>query len=369
MGLHRRLHGVYQTARRVRDSLGHKTGIAARLKALRADPGLPAWAPERRAASVAFLAQHFGAYRDTRWHEYLDRARGQCDADVGFLPSDVFHGVLLPRLNPRERMAPYMDKNLHDRLGLHGLPPTLGRIVRGRLLGADYRPITVSALLERAGSDAYVFVKPSLGLVGGTGGGNSVQRVSPVALSALLDVLCRGEREWIIQRQVFQHPELARLHPTSINTLRVMTLRAGGRVQVMCTVVRIGSGGEVADNLDRGGVMCAVRDGRLCGLAYDGQGRGNAVHPDTGVTFDGVSLPALAAVEAICREYHDGFADMDLIAWDASVDRDGRPQILELNVRRPDVRILQRVAGPVFAPWLPELMATVRVRCWGSVLY
>lgn len=369
MGLHRRLREVYQAARHVRTCLGHKASIASKLKALRAEPEQRAWAPERRAASSALLAQHFGAYRDTRWHEYLDRARGQCDPDIGFLPSDVFHGVLLPRLNPRERMAPYMDKNLHDRLGLHGLPPTLGRIVRGRVLGADYRPITVPALLERAGSDEYVFVKPSLGLVGGTGGGNSVQRVSPVALPGLLDALCRGEREWIIQRQVFQHPALARLHPASINTLRVMTLRVGGQVQVMCTVVRIGSGDEVADNLDRGGMMCAVRDGRLYGPAYDGQGRGKTVHPDTGVTFDGVSLPALAAVEAMCREYHDGFADMDLIAWDMSVDRDGQPQILELNVRRPDVRILQRVAGPVFAPWLPELMATVRVRCWGSVLF
>lgn len=63
-------------------------------------------------------------------------------------------------------------------------------------------------------------------------------------------------RGFIIQEVITQHPVLASLNPTSVNTVRIMTYRwLSGEVVALSSLVRVGRSGEIVDNGHAGGLV------------------------------------------------------------------------------------------------------------------
>lgn len=173
----------------------------------------------------------------------------------------------------------------------------------------------------------------------------------PLAPVALADRL-RGPH--LLQDRVPQHEAYGALHPTSVNTLRLVTERSTGEARLLSAALRVGCGGKLVDNWAAGGLIIRVDPaaGTLdrYGFRKPGHGGRSETHPDTGIRFEGYELPfALEAIELVLggqRRLHC----FGSIGWDVAVTPDG-PLVLEFNrdwdggipmVLEPDFAVLLR---------------------------
>jgi len=154
------------------------------------------------------------------------------------------------------------------------------------------------------------------------------------SLTAALHLFKGGP--YLIQQRLNQHAAVRRLHPPSLNTMRLITANIAQDPEPFVATLRIGTGGATADNWKEGGVVIRLcpHSGRLSGYALPEPGRGAAVttHPDTGLQLSGYKVPMVEeAVELACN-FHANLGDVPSIAWDIAFTPDS-PVVIEANVR------------------------------------
>ena len=184
-----------------------------------------------------------------------------------------------------------------------------------------------------------LFCKPRLGIKGGgvfrlqIGQGALRLDGTPADPERLRSAL---QGEVVCQHLIAQHPEYARFHPASTNTLRIITYRVGESIRVFLAYLRMGADGNITDN-DQGG-RAAVRinpeDGTLEreGI-YMWPNGASAVthHPDTDVPFVGTPLRYFQeAVDIASQAHHLLPSTIESVGWDVAVREDG-PVLLEGN--------------------------------------
>lgn len=139
---------------------------------------------------------------------------------------------------------------------------------------------------------------------------------------------------YLLQERLRQHPELEKFHPSSINTVRLVTFYTGSEVRLGWSALRIGAGGGVADNLAKGGVVVKVipESGKLdrFGFRKPKFGRRVVSHPDTGILFEGFTVPYFNEAVALVKKYHSFARGIHSIGWDVAITPEG-PVIIEGN--------------------------------------
>lgn len=173
-------------------------------------------------------------------------------------------------------------------------------------------------------------------------GGQGVQKVSASDISdrqAYFDH-CRENRIFL-EQLVHQHPDMNVLCPTSVNTARIMTFNDHGKPEILWMGLRVGNGVNAVDNFHAQGMGVAIdmTTGKLRGDAIDKDGNRFAVHPTTGIAFDGFQLPDFQqAVDLVLK----GALESDkilVIGWDVAFSENG-PVVIEAN-RRPGYDLVQ----------------------------
>ena len=303
----------------------------------------------------AIVRKRFGGYSCDLWHRAYAAASGRSCAD--YVPEDIFYNVFLDRLNPRSRRVFFRDKNVLDRMSWPSLPETILRIINGRLFDRSYRLIDVETamMIVARNTDLSEFVvKPARG----TSGGYGVAFLDPTALATFIRASLTRHSDWIIQRPIIQHEVMAELHPSSVNTMRVVTIRVGAEISVVQVFLRVGIGHSRVDNLSSGNIAVGVEEnGRLRKYAYDFGLRRYSAHPEHGYAFDAFVIPSFEAARRTCIALHESVPDLDLISWDVAIDRQGTPVVIELNVGRQDANLSQVCNGPVFSPYVDAVLA------------
>ena len=148
--------------------------------------------------------------------------------------------------------------------------------------------------------------------------------------------------EGVVEAFIKQHPEMCKLSPTSVNSLRFVTFSSnskpvtadGKMMDIAYSIVRFGREGAIVDNLHSGGMVANVDLETGC-LATDGADRNGdmwTTHPDTGVTIKGFKVPYFEEAremvkEAIATRKVEGY-----IGWDIAISENG-PMLLEVNDR------------------------------------
>lgn len=327
----------------------HKKQIAEIAKMLDVKPD-----PEMRAQ----LRQRYGGYSCTLWHSVYAAVSGIRSVD--YLPEDIFFNVVERRLNPRLRRDTYRDKNFYDRFNWQGLPVTVLRVINGELFDRDYRSVDLAtglALARQSSADEFV-VKPSRE----TRGGFRVAFIPPADLEAALKPKLKRNADWIIQEPFRQHELMAALNASSVNTLRIMTIRLGAEIAVVSAFIRIGIGSARVDNLSSGSLAAGVtRDaatgaGRLGAFACDVHLKTCTNHPDHGYRFDSISLPFFGAAEKLCMDLHAAIPDLGVLSWDIAIDAKGTPGVIEFNIGRQEILTHQACNGPVFTPYIDRVL-------------
>ena len=110
----------------------------------------------------------------------------------------------------------------------------------------------------------------------------------PAALYARLKAAGIG----IVEDKVIQHPDIAALCPTSVNTIRVATLLGDKKEGIVYAYIRIGNG-KVMDNVDCGGMAAPVdlESGVISGVGANKAGEAFEFHPMTNTRIPGTKIP------------------------------------------------------------------------------
>jgi hypothetical protein len=139
-----------------------------------------------------------------------------------------------------------------------------------------------------------------------------------------------ANKQVLVEEFVEQHPELNRLSPKSVNTLRIITYFDGEVVHVLAHAFKMGNGADL-DNFGQGGIQTTVYDGGLLRYgAFNKEGDKWTVHPMTGVSIVGFVVPLYAEAIAMAEEMAQVIPEVPYIGWDIAITPT-RPIVIEGN--------------------------------------
>ena len=135
----------------------------------------------------------------------------------------------------------------------------------------------------------------------------------------------------ILEEIVIQHPKMASLCPTSVNTCRIATLLGDKQQGIVYAFLRIGNG-KVMDNVDCGGMASRINleTGKLQTVGADKQGNTFIKHPMTDTSIIGFQIPFWEEAKNMCMEAAQKIPQMRFIAWDVAITENG-PTFIEGN--------------------------------------
>ncbi|MCR4575746.1 MAG: hypothetical protein K5787_18460 [Lentisphaeria bacterium] len=96
---------------------------------------------------------------------------------------------------------------------------------------------------------------------------------------------------FVLEERIGQVEEMAKLHPKSVNTLRMTTIRFDDRVEIIHPILKIGRGDSVADNGMAGGILTTLDENGRIKAASDKNGILYSRLNDIGIDLMGWQVP------------------------------------------------------------------------------
>ncbi len=143
----------------------------------------------------------------------------------------------------------------------------------------------------------------------------------------------KQKRIGVIEEKLIQHDDMMRLHPASLNTLRIATLvTRDGDVQIAFAGCKIGNKGKFVDNMENDGLYCPIdrETGEINGVAHTSALVNYEVHPMTGIRLIGYRIPYVKEALELCKKAALEIPEFRYVGWDIAILQDG-PAIVEGN--------------------------------------
>lgn len=155
-------------------------------------------------------------------------------------------------------------------------------------------------------------------------------------ISQLRSILLKGF--WTVQKEIIQHPDLARFNPHAVNTLRIITILNNYKPEFFASFVRLSIGNSIVDNWDSGSLAIGIdsETGTMQEVAYykpkNGIMQECYEHPESRLPFKDFRIPFYFETMQMCLKAHEYFYGTFIIGWDVAITETG-PVILEANCR------------------------------------
>ena len=263
-------------------------------------------------------------------HEYFYSRTGYFTKD--YVPTNIYHCELLPKANDKTLAKAYCDKNVCDLL----FPgENVAHYVLKNMHGYYYyegKPVSYEEALSLCRDLKDIIVKPSLSSKGkGVQLMNFSDGVNEKGES-IEQVFKQYKEDFLFQKRVHQHKDMAALNPTSLNTIRVLSYRSGLEVLIIYSVVRIGRKGSVVDNQSAGGISTTIsKEGKLGKVAFGGYSTDNILETDTGIVLEDYQIPSYDKAIEMVKRMHMNLPYFNIIGWDLAIEEDGSPILIEIN--------------------------------------
>jgi hypothetical protein len=298
--------------------------------------------------------------RNTLAHEAFYCLTG--DFNPKYIPRHLFRNVLIPNYNQSNtwinRLRIWKDKNLFDILKIEQFVPTEGRIIRGRLLDKNYKPTNELGLLKHFESSTNEVVAK----ITNSSAGRGIFFIPIGDFSAWLEgAIVKSEKlniNFSLQLPFNQHKLMANLNPTSVNTLRITTVRLNNSIHSFSPFVRFGIKGSRVDNVGAGNLCVGLdSNGRLKPDIFDKSGhKFEHKSSEHNGNYD-IKVPSFEECLKLCLNAHEYLYDLDIIAWDVVIDKNGKPYILEFNIQYLDADLNQFCNGPFFGDMTDQILS------------
>ncbi len=142
---------------------------------------------------------------------------------------------------------------------------------------------------------------------------------------------------FIFQRTLTQHPDLDKLNPSCLNTIRIDTfIDKEGNSEVISAYLRMSTSNKFIDNVSSGGcsVGINIETGRLKEFGYAPiKSAGVKIlvkHPVTGVIFKNLQVPFFEQVKELVIRTSLAMPALRLVGWDIGISKEG-PVLIEGN--------------------------------------
>lgn len=313
------------------------------------------WTKAQQEEFDRFWKANYGKKIPNRWHKLYEASNGVHRID--YFPEYLYSTKLEPKLNDYSYVKVFANKNLLDvffdgRCAAVRTPKAFVFCDHGHYYDGDRRLISRTRAAEILGNVGEAVIKPT---VDSSSGKN-------VAILHMADgadtrsgiraeeLLLQYGGNFTVQERLKPCNTLKTLYPNAINTIRVITYVTEERIGIAPISLRIGGGGSEVDNIHAGGMSIAVTDdGHLAKQAYR-LGYGDSfesftAHPDTGVVFDGYSLPFMPQVLEAAKRLHGMTSNIGIISWDFTVDSEDRIVVVEANYRGQSAWFPQMLSG------------------------
>ena len=284
---------------------------------------------------------------DYRFYDFYKTVKKEDERLCDYM-TDVFYEAFIDEYytDPQHTRA-FDDKNLYD-VYFHDVlqPKTIFRKVRDCYLDENYRIITQEDAIEKALGTEEVILK--VGKYSCAGKGVMFWSKARNDKQEIID-FCKNSPNVNCQEVIKQHAELSRLNPSSVNTVRVLTLFFESQVHVLSSVLRMGVNGSRVDNASSGGIVSGIQEnGQLKGIAFDTSGNRYLKHPQ-GTNFETVTIPNYSKCVDLAKSLAMRFSSMSrLISWDFAVDESSEPVLIEFNISHGQLDFHQLCNGPIF---------------------
>lgn len=289
-------------------------------------------------------------------------------------PKLVSYGIMnyeiYPVFNDYGMATYYGDKNIYDRtIQPSNTVVTVLRGIRGKYFDSFYNHIQPHEALELLlKTDKDMIIKPSRSN-NGMGISKFNIREGEIYIGektiSIDDLLFEYNGNFIIQEMLEQHPNMAEPHPSSVNSLRMVTLRWKNEIKYLLAYVRIGSNGDIRDNGDTDtDPRVGIQDnGEFFDFGLSHEGKKFSEHPTTGFKFSELKpIPNYEEFIQFVKDSHKNFLHLDLVSWDIAVGKDGRPVFIEANFAGP-IPFYQLVSQrSMFGDLTEEVMEYVQER-------
>lgn len=273
-----------------------------------------------------------------------------------YIPDSFFYAFIDEYFTNPIRSQYVDDKQFYD-MFFHDckVPETICRKVDDIFFDSEFNQIDLAKFIEICENEEEVIIKKSMYSYGGKNilfWNKSMGRDKLVAflyddhiVGKLLERKCK---QYVVQKIIKQHETLSYLNPTSVNTIRVITLLHDGKFHALSSVMRMGVDGRV-DNCSSGGIVAGINpDGTLKDVAYDHFANPYHIHP-RGVQFAGVKVPSCEKCVELALKLAKRFCSASrMISWDFAISEDGEPIVIEMNISYGEIDFHQMCNGPIF---------------------
>jgi len=288
-----------------------------------------------------------------------------------YISTRFFRSVVLPRLNSKQMQI------LSDKLVTQYFLSSLG-LPMSKLIGVwhdslgmttDGRPMqTISQFadaIDEVLSDAQeldLFIKPRAGRLSRNAfsitarkSANTVEIIRQDKQVQTLEQFARAlpnddfshfesvDQGWLVQERVCQHPALAKLNNSSLNTFRIVTYLAPSSelqkdrkaVELDFSFLRVGRSGQPTDGWNESGGLAIdvdIQNGRLKHGRFSTAHGGKTVdtHPDSEICFLDMKIPFWEEAIQLCVKAATALPGVRTIGWDIAISKTG-PILVEGN--------------------------------------
>ena len=298
----------------------------------------------------------YGVKPDKYWYDLFCRELDHYEPR--YIPDTIWYNDILPYFNYIAINKAYRDKGMYSRI-LQGVkkPETVVKNIAGYYFDGDgERPISREEAVSLCEKEEHLIFKPSVN----SGSGRSItffDRDLPGS-EKIEDIFGRFKYNFVVQRLVKQHPDLAAINEQSLNTIRVMSFYFKGEVRILSTILRMGGVGARVDNISAGGISCVIRpDGRLAEKAVTRKSEWTDEHP-SGIKFRDITVPSFDRIIDTVKRLHPTLPYFGIIGWDYAVDESGDPVFIEFNTMPEPNQIS---CGPTFGDLTDEVLKDVYI--------
>ncbi len=247
---------------------------------------------------------------------FLLQLNEKTNEEIGEYISDFEHVIIAEKMNRARNQAIFDDKSLTVK--------HFGRYYHRAYIFVSSTQSGVHKMRDFSKNHGDFIFKP-VEMAGG--GGIEIVRANDIkTFEKVSDKLLKHYKNGaLVEELIKQVPEMNRLHPASVNTLRIPTIRVSNDETVIFhPFLRVGRGDSVVDNASSGGIICALDpDTGVVIAAADERGRTYETHPETGCQLIGFQVPRYSEAVARAKELAEVIPSNRYTGWDLALTENG----------------------------------------------
>ena len=305
------------------------------------------WTKKEQKQFDDYWKNSYGKKIPNMWHKLYQASSGKFSVD--YMPEYLYTTKIEPCMNDLFYSSVIEDKNFVEILSYNSdcvVPETIVVCSNGMFYDSNRKLVTKKEALDLILHSKNIIFKPATGSSSGKG----IKIFSQVESENVEDIIGDFGKDYIAQKVIMQHPQFAKLNPSSVNTIRITTYIVNGKIYHMPLCLRIGRDGSSVDNIHAGGLVIGLNDdGELLSEGYQ-LGYGNSTkkfkrHPDSNVLFEGYKLPYIKDIIEAAYVLHGRYLHVGIISWDFTINSNNEVVFIEANIRGQSVWICQMIHG------------------------